>query len=174
VAAAGALTGLIGFAAIGASARPDTGPMDEVREATADLHTIDAAAAAGYAQFLGCIDEPGQGAMGIHFVKVKLVGDGEIELRRPEALMFGIRPNGQPQLLGVEYIVPKALWDSNHPDPPSLFHHEFHVVPAPNRFGLDAFYALHAWTELANPAGDHNDWNPRVLCPAAPDRAPGT
>jgi hypothetical protein len=48
---------------------------------------------------------------------------------------------------------------------------------APNRFGLDAFYSLHAWMWKPNPAGTFAMWNPRVSCPgggfAGPHLHPG-
>jgi len=36
-----------------------------------------------------------------------------------------------------------------------------------NRYGLPPFYELHAWLWKHNPAGMFDDWNPRVVCPAA-------
>ena len=48
----------------------------------------------------------------------------------------------------------------------TLFGHEFMLQTAPNRFGLDAFYMLHAWIYKHNPAGKFEPWNPRVHCPA--------
>ena len=39
--------------------------------------------------------------------------------------------------------------------------------PAGNRFGLPAFYSLHAWIWKHNPAGMFEMWNPNVTCPAA-------
>jgi hypothetical protein len=39
-------------------------------------------------------------------------------------------------------------------------------VDAPNRDGIPAFYELHVWAWKANPTGAHQDWNPKVLCPA--------
>jgi hypothetical protein len=46
-----------------------------VRQATRDLRDVTAANDAGYGQFLGCVDEPGEGAMGTHYVNGTLVGD---------------------------------------------------------------------------------------------------
>ena len=42
-----------------------------------------------------------------------------------------------------------------------------HYNTAPNRYGIPAFYALHAWAWKANPTGPFEDWNPKVLCPGA-------
>jgi hypothetical protein len=35
----------------------------------------------------------------------------------------------------------------------------------PNRYGLPAFWELHAWVWRHNPNGLFDDWNPRVSCP---------
>jgi hypothetical protein len=48
-----------------------------------------------------------------------------------------------------------------------LFGKSFMLVPAPNRFGIPAFYALHAWAWKTNPTGAFEMWNPSVLCPGA-------
>jgi hypothetical protein len=52
-----------------------------------------------------------------------------------------------------------------------LFGQPFNLVPSPNRYGLDAFYELHAWAWEDNPSGAHADWNPKVLCPGAEGHA---
>jgi hypothetical protein len=46
-----------------------------------------------------------------------------------------------------------------------LFGQEFELVPAGNRYGIPAFYELHAWIWKFNPLGLFADWNPRVHCP---------
>jgi hypothetical protein len=33
-----------------------------------------------------------------------------------------------------------------------------------NRYGIPAFYELHAWLWKLNPRGLFDDWNPRVTC----------
>ena len=43
---------------------------------------------------------------------------------------------------------------------------EFMLTDAPgNRYGLPAFYSLHAWIWKHNPAGPFEMWNPDVHCP---------
>jgi len=140
--------------------------LSTARAATAGYHRIDVALAAGYGQFLGCIDEPGMGAMGIHFVNGDLVGDIVIDAATPEALVYEPQSNGRLRLVALEYIVFKAAWDAEHGSPPSLFGHEFMLVTSPNRYGLPPFYALHAWIWKDNPSGMFNPWNPRVSCDA--------
>ncbi len=139
----------------------------DARSATAKFHRFEVALAddrfaledmAG----LTCIEDPGgAGGMGVHYVKGAFVGDGEIDVTQPEALLYD--PSGQePRLLGVEYVVFVADWDEDLP--PALFGHEFHLVEEGNRFGLPAFYELHAWIWSHNPSGMFEDWNPRIDC----------
>lgn len=144
----------------------------QVRKATAPFHILDDALAAGYAQFLGCVGEPGEGAMGTHFVNGELIGDTVVDALRPEALMFEPGPNGRMRLVGVEYIVFQDAWDAENASPPSLFGEHFHLVGSPNRYGVPAFYALHAWIWQHNPHGMFEDWNPRVVCEGAIETEP--
>jgi hypothetical protein len=161
LAAAAALTGGMapGLGAVGGS-----DPLAQVRQATRAYRDVDRAVAAGYVQFFGCVHEPLAGAMGTHFVNQALVGDGEIDAGRPEALMYDVRPDGRLELLGAEYVVFKDAWDAGHSAPPRLFGQTFATVATPNRYGLPAFYELHAWAWKTNPTGANKDWNPRVLC----------
>ena len=138
----------------------------QVRKATVHFRAIDAAEAAGYARFQDCVDEPGQGAMGVHFVHGTHVGDTVIDALRPEALMFEPDRHGRMKLVGVEYIVFQEAWDAENAVPPALFGQPFHLVGIPNRYGIPAFYALHAWVWRHNPSGTFNDWNPHVSCDA--------
>jgi hypothetical protein len=65
-----------------------------------------------------------------------------IDATTPEALLYEVKPND----LGlVEYVVFQAAWDAENAEPPSLFGQTFTLVPSSNRYGLDPFYALHAW-----------------------------
>ena len=77
--------------------------------------------------------------------------------------------SGRLGLLGVEYVVFQAAWDAADAEPPALFGETFNLVPEPNRYGIPAFYELHAWAWKENPTGAHEDWNPQVLC-TTPDR----
>jgi hypothetical protein len=149
-----------------ASVDPLGGPLQEVRDATVRFHNVDRAIDAGYVQFFGCVHEPLAGSMGIHFVNAALAGDTALEPTTPEALIYEVKPNGQLTLVGVEYIVFQEAWDAQNAAPPSLFDQTFTLIPSPNRFGIPAFYELHAWASKPNPTGSFKDWNPAVLCPA--------
>ena len=154
---------------VGAPAAADSEHQDlaDARSATAKFHRFEAALDDDRFELadlnhLTCIEDPGgAGAMGVHWVNLALALDGEIDVTQPEALLYD--PSGEkPRLLGVEYVVFVANWE--HPDPPVLFGHEFHLVEAGNRFGLPAFYELHAWIWSHNPNGMFEDWNPRIDC----------
>ena len=141
-----------------------------VRAATAAYHDVRIAKAKGYAILADtagktCIDQPGVGGMGVHYVDGDLVGDPAINAWQPEAVVYAPTSNGRLKLAAAEYVVIKSAWDANHPAPPSLFGHEFMVTDAPNRFGLPAFYSLHVWAWDHNPAGSFEMWNPDVICP---------
>ena len=134
-----------------------------VRSATQQFIDVNAATAAGYQPFLGCVSGPDQGAMGVHYVNGALVGDGQIEASRPEALIYEPSAAGM-RLVGVEYIVDAATWVLLHNSPPVLEGQTFQFVGSPNRFGLPPFFELHVWAWRDNPNGAFVDWNTRVTC----------
>ena len=119
---------------------------------------------AGYAPAFGCVTGPDHGAMGIHYINGGLVGDGEIVLSQPEALIY--EPVGKlRRLVGVEYIVDAETWLTNHNNtPPTLEGQAFQFVGAPNRFGIPSFFELHVWAWRNNPNGAFVDWNNNVTC----------
>jgi|SRR5438270_4047409 len=135
-----------------------------VREATQQFVDVNAAPAAGYAPFLGCVTGPDHGAMGIHYLNGALVGDGEIDARHPEALIYEPGSDGRIRLVGVEYIVIASQWLANHSSPPVLEGQSFQFVDSPNRYGVPAIFELHVWAWRGNPAGAFVDWNNHVSC----------
>ncbi|HEU4370039.1 MAG TPA: hypothetical protein VFV05_17595 [Methylomirabilota bacterium] len=154
-----AIASLVSWVAVA----PATGLVEEVRRATERFKDVAAATAAGYAPFLGCVSGPQEGAMGLHYVNNALVGDGLLDLQRPEALMYEAK-NGRLHLVGVEYIVIADAWNAKNQAPPTLMGQAFHHTGSPNRYGIPAFYALHVWAWKHNPHGMFVDWNPRVSC----------
>ena len=155
----------------GADASPPS-LVEEVRRATRPFHDVAAARAAGYAQFLGCVSGPQEGAMGVHFVNGDLVADGTLDVKRPEALMYEPK-GGRHHLVGVEYIVLADAWHARNQSPPTLMGQSFHYTGSPNRYGIPAFYALHVWAWKLNPHGMFVDWNPGVSCEEHADTAAG-
>ena len=135
-----------------------------VRDNTRQFLDVNAATAAGYGPFLGCVSGTDHGAMGIHYVNPTLVGDGEIDAAHPEALIY--EPVGnRRRLVGVEYLVDAATWLAAHDNtPPALEGQVFQFVPSPNRFNLQSFFELHVWAWRDNPKGAFVDWNNQVSC----------
>ena len=79
--------------------------------------------------------------------------------------MFEPKPGGGSRLVGVEWVVFKSAWEgAGNTGVPSLFGRSLKLVPEGNRYGIPAFYQLHAWIWKPNPAGTYEDWNPRVSC----------
>jgi hypothetical protein len=139
------------------------------RRATAKFKRLDVAVSGRYdllvdANKIACIDLPGAGGMGIHFVNGALVGDPAVIANKPEALVYAPQKNGRLQLAALEYVVIKSAWDATHSGPPSLFGQTFNLTLSPNRFGLPDFYSLHAWIWKTNSAGMFVPWNPKVSC----------
>jgi len=146
---------------------PAGGVIDQVRKATANFRDFKAMKDAEYTQFLGCVSSPQEGAMGVHFVNSKYVGDDELDINKPEALLY--EPyNGAYRLVGVEYIVMVDAWQAHHKEPPVLAGQTLQYNSSPNRYGLPAFYELHVWAWRDNPTGVFSDMNPTVSCAGAP------
>ncbi|MBL8325029.1 MAG: hypothetical protein JNJ89_08715 [Rubrivivax sp.] len=143
--------------------------LAEVGEATRPFIDIGNALAAGYTKFPDlsgdCVDQPGQGGMGIHYVHSALVGDAVLDPFKPEFLVYHEARHGRHELVALEYVVFAPLWDALHPQPPVLFGHPMHLVRTPNRYGTSMpFYELHVWLYEHNPNGLFNDWNPTFNC----------
>jgi hypothetical protein len=135
-----------------------------VRDATRQFLDVNAAIAAGYGPFLGCVSGPDHGAMGFHYVNLALYGDGEIDASQPEALMYE-QASGGLKLVGAEFIVDSQTWLTNHNNtPPVLEGQTFQFVDSPNRYNLPSFFALHVWAWRNNPKGAFVDWNNHVTC----------
>lgn len=137
-----------------------------VRNATERFREASMAVAEGYVLQLGCVSGPDLGAMGVHFINGPLVGDGDLDVTRPEALVYEPVRGGAFRLVAVEYVVLADMWNAKHAGPPELMGQLFHLVESPNRFGLPAFYSLHVWAWKDNPSGTFVNWSPKVSCDA--------
>lgn len=153
--------------------RADHG-LAAVRAATARYHDVKVAQANGYALFkdaagIACIANLPLGTMGVHYVNGALVASGQIDALKPQALVYEPMENGQLRLVAVEYIAFQQPWDAKHSMAPMLFGQMFMLTTAPNRYGIPAFYSLHAWIWKHNPSGMFSMWNPTVHCDADSD-----
>ena len=134
-----------------------------VRNATKQFIDVNAATAAGYGPFLGCVTGPDHGAMGVHYVNGALL-NGQLDVSNPQALIY--EPSDEAlQLVGVEYIVFADAWLASHNNtPPVLDGQVFQFVDSPNRFNVPAFFELHVWAWRDNPQCAYVDWNNSVSC----------
>jgi len=158
---------------IGFASADDTHSLTAVANAaTGRFHNVDAAQQAGYGLFkdmngIACIDNQPVGGMGVHYVNGDYVGDAVLDPTKPEALVYAPNSGGQLKLAALEYIVFAGAWTAaghGPDDPPSLFGQTFALTPDGNRFGIPAFWSLHAWIWQPNPSGLLQPWNPRVKC----------
>ena len=93
-----------------------------------------------------------------------------LDLKQPEAVVYA-RENGHRKLVALEYVVLRKDWERVHganAHRPWLYGHRFNLTHAGNRYGLPAFYSLHAWIWKDNPAGRFAMWNPDVHCACCP------
>ena len=146
----------------------DKGRINElvaaVRDATRRFQDPNVAIAEGYTPLFGCVTGSSEGAMGIHFVNMSLVGDGQIDPAHPEIVLYEPLPTGQLRLTGADFLVIASQWNAANPAPPELMGQLFHFFESPNRFGLPEFYTLHVWAWKDNPQGTFANWNPTVTC----------
>ena len=130
------------------------------RAATARYQDLARATADGYQTTVECVAIPGA-AMGVHYVNLALIGDPALDPARPEVLLYEPQANGAMKLVGVEYMIPKALWDASNPGRrPTMF------AGVAFEDGPNATYALHAWTWRQTPRGTFAPFNAQVTCPA--------
>ncbi len=138
-----------------------------VRDSTDRFHEVAEAEREGYALAFGCVSGPDQGAMGLHFINMNLVGSGVIDPTRPQIILYEPTADGRLNLTGADFLVDAHQWDNDKthkPGPPELMGQLFHYFEAPNRFGLKAFYTLHVWAWKDNPNGAFVNWHPGVAC----------
>ena len=124
------------------------------------------ARAAGYAATGECAQDPKYGGMGIHYANPELVADGELDVTKPEILVYQPMPSGKLRLGAVEYFQVDADQDlATDPDRPYLFGMPFDGPMLGHDPEMPIHYDLHVWLYRHNPAGQFAMWNPRVHCP---------
>jgi hypothetical protein len=176
--ASAVVVGLALALAVSAAALAATRSYDGLgaaKDATTQFRNLSLAKKAGYGLLkdkkgIACIamdSMPAMGAMGVHYAKGALVGDGKLNVATPEALVYQPVAGGKLKLAAVEYVVLKKDWDKQYNLRPVMFGHRFNLTPAGNRFGLPAYYSLHVWLFKNNPSGKFSMWNPLVKCGGA-------
>ena len=142
----------------------DNALVKVVREATERFRDVAAAEAEGYHLLFGCVSGPDSGAMGLHYVNLALVGDGELDPAKPEIVIYEPTRNGRLKLVGADYLVFAEAWDKKGVGTPQLMGQLLHLFESPNRFGLPAFYTLHVWAWKENPTGMFVNWHSKISC----------
>src|SRR6185312_3324584 len=80
----------------------------------------------GYELAFGCVSGGDYGAMGLHYVNMSLVGDGEVDVTQPEIVLFEPTSNGGIRITGADFLVLAADWNAKHNGPPQLMGQLFH------------------------------------------------
>ena len=135
-----------------------------VRESTRRFHDVNQAMAEGYQLLFGCVSGPDDGAMGLHYVNMGLVGDPALDPSKPEIVIYEPLPNGGRRLIGADFLVFAEAWHANNTGTPELGGQLMHLIESPNRYGLPAFYTLHVWAWKPNPTGAFVNWHSDVSC----------
>ena len=91
----------IAYAATGVTDPVVLSQLAQVRGATVKYHDVNAALADGFVPTPHCIQEPGLGGMGIHYIHPARLMDAEVDILEPEILLYVESGNGL-KLLGVE------------------------------------------------------------------------
>lgn len=149
----------------------DAGALRElamVRQLTAKYHDVSAALADGFVSTVECAEEPGLGAMGIHYVNFERVMDPGLDPAEPEALLYMPTSDGL-RLIAVEYLWAIGAPDAPVPNPappaPILFGRNFDGPMPGHGPGQPPHYDMHVWLWQANPSGLFAPWNSSLSCP---------
>jgi hypothetical protein len=150
-----------------------TDDLRRARAATRKFRDVEVARAAGYAAIGECVQDPKYGGMGIHYANPSLVADGELDVTKPEILVYQPTRSGKLRLGAIEYFQADADQDlATDTDRPSLFGLPFDGPMLGHEPGMPIHYDLHVWLYRHNPAGLFAMWNPRVHCPDTAAPAP--
>lgn len=142
----------------------DGSALATLRRVTAGYQRIEAAMDDGFFAPDGeCVEVPGAGAMGVHYVHLDRINDGVADPERPDVLLYEPQPNGRMRLVGVEFVVWRSDW--GEPPGPTFLGQEFAHSFGEHSHGLPDHYELHIWTWRHNPAGLLAPFNPNVSCP---------
>ena len=130
----GIATLLLSFLASNAYAAPGvTDPavlkdLAALRQATVKYHDVNEALADGFIRTPRCVEVPGLGGMGIHFINPARLRNPAVKLLEPEILLYAETEDGM-KLLAVEYFFGIGPPDAPVPDPappaPVLFARPF-------------------------------------------------
>jgi hypothetical protein len=145
-------------ASIGTVSR-EAADLATLRSATQRFKSLDSAVASGYPREVAqCLVHEHHGAMGYHHLnRANLVHD--IDISKPQILLYESMPDGSYQLNGVEFILPYRLW-ARDSVAPTLMGQQMHQEDNLK------FWYLHVWAWRNNPGGVFANFHPDVTCPA--------
>jgi hypothetical protein len=129
--------------------------LARVRAATTAFHDIAVAHAAGFPTAPPACLSATTGGMGQHYVDRRLL-DNQLDVEKPEILLYAPTSAGKLKLVAVEYIVPLSTWQDTQP--PRIFGQSL------KRSEELKLWYLHVWAWEQNSAGLFADWNPAVKC----------
>jgi hypothetical protein len=138
--------------------------VDHVRSANERFTDVAVAIAEGYASN-GCATSLDGGAMGVRYVNAAYLKDEQVDIKRPQVVLYEPLPGGKLALVAVQHMTFKG--------PTALEGQAFGFVGAPNHYELKPFYELPVWAWKANPRGAFVEMNPRVSCDYAETRTDG-
>ena len=135
----------------------DNALLHELQAAVARFHSTKQAENAGYVADPHCVEVPGLGGMGHHWVNEDLV-DPVFDPMNPEAILYAAPDkNGKMRLVAVEYLVINTGQTA-----PTFGGQAFDVRGSPIPV---AHWSLHVWLAKPNPSGLFAPFNPDVDCP---------
>ena len=160
----------IGYAATGVTDPVVLSQLAQVRQATTKYHDVNEALADGFVPTPQCVQEPGLGGMGIHYINPARLMDPAVNILEPEILLYVKRGNDL-KLLGVEYFYGigapgSELKDVPQPYPPSpiIFGRPLDGPMEKHEPDQPPHYDLHVWLWQSNPSGIFAPFNPNVSC----------
>lgn len=180
-----------GAALVSAMSSPREPSLADVRAATERFRDVNVALAEGYVRDPMNICETAEmmgrpaelGAMGIHFVRMDLLGitsppnprvDGagtHTDFRKPSILIYEPQADGSLELVAVENLVFAKAWkEAGHAAPPSFHGVVYDTMiddpktPVDEAHNFEPHHDRHVWIYRANPNGVFAQFNPAVTC----------
>ena len=150
--------------------------LAEARASTAAYHNESKALADGFISTVQCVEVPGLGAMGVHYINPARMMDTNVEASQPETLLYIRQNDGLMRFVGLEYYAPVLSngqpWfgGPNAPPPvidnpaPVLFGRSFDGPMPGHGPGQPWHYSLHVWAWRHNPRGLFFPFNPKLSC----------
>jgi hypothetical protein len=129
--------------------------VEHVKAAADRFKDVAAANAEGYVAS-GCVSSLDGGAMGVRYVNSAYLKDKDVDIKRPQAVLYEPLPDGKLALIAVQYI--------SFSGPAWLEGQSFGFVGVPNQYDQPSFYELPVWAWKANPRGAFAEMNPNVNC----------